>query len=504
MNSKAVVFGCAGLRLTGAERRFFALDRSARAGSSLLRNVEAPDQLCALTATEFQARASAGPMPWSWWTRKAAGSSVLGPPHWRAAPPAARFGELASRNQAKASEAAGLNARLLAGELAAVGIDTVCAPVLDLRFPGAHDVIGDRAFAGDPAIVAVLGRAAAEGFLAAGVTPIMKHIPGHGRSQVDSHLSLPVVEASRAELEASDFRPFKALADLPWAMTAHLLYRAIDGEHPATMSARVVGEIIRGHIGFRRRADRRRSLHAGAFGTRSPDRAAATSGRGLRSARLLHCNGKDGGDGGRGRRDPRYRRRDGPQARAGEGRGGRGAEIERRGCRRDDDAARSPADGRPCLTSNIGETIRTFSVWVLPVLFSPFPCIEAAHGFGGLETGRRHGPSAGQDQPEPAAAYRSFRNHPSAGGAAPGPQPVSVRLCSSPCRSLGFLGRLRNPRRDTVLVAAAGPVMNIALALISAALMHVAVLLPDAAAGWGLLTLDNSIQLNLGYWPSST
>ncbi|HXQ42957.1 MAG TPA: beta-N-acetylhexosaminidase [Candidatus Udaeobacter sp.] len=286
MKSKAVVFGCSGLRLTGAERRFFA--RTDPLGLIVFaRNVEAPDQLRALTAEfrESVGRADAPVLV----DQEGGRVQRLRPPHWRAAPAAARFGELAFGNKAKAAEAARLNARLLAGELAAVGIDTVCAPVLDLRFPGAHDVIGDRAFAGDPAIVSVLGRAAVEGFLAAGVTPIMKHIPGHGRSLVDSHLSLPVVEASRAELEASDFRPFKALADVPWAMTAHLLYSAIDGERPATMSARVVGEVIRGHIGFEGVliGD---DLSMQALSGSIADRAAATLAAGCDLA--LHCNGK--------------------------------------------------------------------------------------------------------------------------------------------------------------------------------------------------------------------
>jgi beta-N-acetylhexosaminidase len=286
MKSKAVVFGCSGLRLTGAERGFFA--RTDPLGLIVFaRNVVAPSQLRALTAEfrECVGRADAPVLV----DQEGGRVQRLGPPHWRAAPAAARFGELASRNKAEGVEAARLNALLLARELAAVGIDTVCAPVLDLRFPGAHDVIGDRAFASDPAIVAVLGRAAAEGFLSAGVTPIMKHIPGHGRSLVDSHLSLPVVEASHAELEASDFRPFKALADVPWAMTAHVLYRAIDGERPATMSARVVGEVIRGHIGFQGVliGD---DLSMQALSGSIADRAAATLAAGCDLA--LHCNGK--------------------------------------------------------------------------------------------------------------------------------------------------------------------------------------------------------------------
>ena len=166
MKSKAVVFGCGGLLLTEAERRFFS--RADPLGLIVFaRNVETPSQLSALT-TEF--RESVGQADASVLVDQEGGRvQRLKPPYWRVAPAAARFGEVASRDRAKAIEAAGLNARLMAGELAEVGIDTVSAPVLDLRFPGAHDVIGDRAFAGDPRIVAELGRAVADGFLAAGI-----------------------------------------------------------------------------------------------------------------------------------------------------------------------------------------------------------------------------------------------------------------------------------------------------------------------------------------------
>jgi beta-N-acetylhexosaminidase len=116
--------------------------------------------------------------------------------------------------------------------------------------PGAHDVIGDRAFSGDPEQVATLGRAAADGLLSVGITPVIKHIPGHGRTMVDSHHDLPRVTAARAELSRTDFVPFKRLKDLPWAMTAHILYEAIDPEQPATLSAKVISEVIRGEIGF--------------------------------------------------------------------------------------------------------------------------------------------------------------------------------------------------------------------------------------------------------------
>ena len=182
-----------------------------------------------------------------------------------------------------------LNAQLIARELTAAGIDTVGAPSLDLRLPGAHQVIGDRAFSADPEIVAALGRAACEGFLAAGVTPVIKHLPGHGRSQVDSHLSLPVVDAPLAELEASDFRPFRALADMPLGMTGHLLITAMDAERPATISSRVIAEIIRGYIGFKGVLITD-DLSMEALSGTVQSRAAAAIAAGCDLA--LHCNGK--------------------------------------------------------------------------------------------------------------------------------------------------------------------------------------------------------------------
>ena len=283
---RAVILGCAGPRLSVEERQFFA--RLDPLGFILFaRNVEAPDQVRALIGELRQAvgRADAPVLI----DQEGGRVQRLRPPHWRAAPPAARFGELAAIDRAAAIEAARVNARLIGGELADLGIDTVCAPVLDLRFAGAHDVIGDRAYSGDPETVAALGRAACEGFQAAGVRPIVKHVPGHGRGMVDSHLSLPVVDITRAELEGSDFQPFKALADMPWAMTAHVVYRAIDPDRPATTSPAVVAQIVRGHIGFDGVLigdDLSMEALAGSIA----ERAAATLAAGCDLA--LHCNGK--------------------------------------------------------------------------------------------------------------------------------------------------------------------------------------------------------------------
>ena len=131
-----------------------------------------------------------------------------------------------------------------------VGVNVDCTPVLDVAQAGMHAVIGTRSWSSDPGRVAAFGRAVAQEMLAGGVAPVIKHIPGHGRANVDSHLELPIVEASRAELEAHDFAPFMALADLPMAMTAHVVYSAIDPDRPATTSPIIVDEIIRGAIGF--------------------------------------------------------------------------------------------------------------------------------------------------------------------------------------------------------------------------------------------------------------
>jgi beta-N-acetylhexosaminidase len=172
----------------------------------------------------------------------------LRPPHWTAHPSAGAIGRLFADDQQAGLRAAWLTGALIGLDCAAAGFDVACAPVLDLRLPGAHDVIGDRAYGEDAASVARLGRAAAAGLLAAGVQPVGKHAPGHGRARVDSHKDLPVVEAN--DLDA-DFLPFARNCDLPWMMTAHILYRGLDPAAPATLSASVIGQVIRGRIGFR-------------------------------------------------------------------------------------------------------------------------------------------------------------------------------------------------------------------------------------------------------------
>ncbi len=283
---KAVVFAPRGAVLSDDERRFFAACNPL--GFILMgRNCVDPQQVRRLVAAfrECVGREDAPVM-----IDQEGGRIVrLGPPHWRAAPAPARIGALAAHDPQAAGEAAGLNARLIAAELFDLGITVDCAPVVDVPAPGAHDVIGDRAFGPDPSRVSALGRAACEGLIAGGVTPVLKHAPGHGRARADSHLALPVVEAPRAELEAVDFAPFRALNAMPWAMTAHVRYTALDAGLPASASATVVTEVIRGDIGFAGMlvAD---DIGMGALSGAMGARAAAVVDAGCDIA--LHCSGE--------------------------------------------------------------------------------------------------------------------------------------------------------------------------------------------------------------------
>ena len=174
----------------------------------------------------------------------------LKPPHWRELPPARAYARLYSADPQRGCRAARLAAQLTAADLRACGIDTNCAPVLDVPVPGSHDIIGDRAFSADPATVIALGHAAIEGYLDGGVLPVIKHIPGHGRAEADSHLALPRVAASADALSAHDFVTFRSLSDAPMGMTAHVVYEAIDAQRPATTSPKVIRDVIRGEIGF--------------------------------------------------------------------------------------------------------------------------------------------------------------------------------------------------------------------------------------------------------------
>ncbi|MBU3887225.1 beta-N-acetylhexosaminidase [Methylosinus sporium] len=243
--TRAFICGCAGLSLSQEEISFL---REARPWGTILfkRNVASRAQLSALTADIRGALGTDAPILVD---QEGGRVQRLGPPVWRAYPAAAAFERLGLPPEETAALAR-LSARLIAHDLREVGIDVDCLPVLDTPVDGSHNIIGDRAYSRVPTEIARLGRAAAEGLLDGGVLPVIKHIPGHGRARADSHLELPVVEASRAELEAQDFIPFRADADLPLGMTAHVVYRAIDPDHPGTLSRAVIEEIIRGLIGF--------------------------------------------------------------------------------------------------------------------------------------------------------------------------------------------------------------------------------------------------------------
>lgn len=284
MTSRAFIAGCSALQLTPDETAFF---REAKPWGFILfkRNVDSPEQVRALcdAVREAVGRADAPILI----DQEGGRVQRMGPPHWPKYPPGSAYGRIADPIARR--ELTRLGARLIAHDLLSVGINVDCVPVLDVPVEGAHDVIGDRAYAKDPATVATLGRAAAEGLLAGGVLPVIKHIPGHGRAFADSHLALPVVETPRAELEMHDFAPFRTLTDMPLAMTAHVVYTALDPAQPATTSLKVMSEIIRGHIGYDGLVmsdDLSMQALSGTF----QERAKASFAAGCDVA--LHCNGK--------------------------------------------------------------------------------------------------------------------------------------------------------------------------------------------------------------------
>ena len=278
----ATIFGCAGEELGAGERRFFA--EADPAGFILFRrNCRSPAQVCGLV--EALRGAIGRPAAPVLIDQEGGRVARLRPPHWRRYPSAARIAALADPT---AADAARLGARLIADDLAKLGITVDCLPVLDLPDAAADPVIGDRAYGAEPDRVARLGRAVCEGLLAGGVLPVLKHIPGHGRARVDSHYACPVVESGHQELSRADFAPFRALAAMPWAMTAHIVYRALDPAAPATLSRRVIDDIVRGEIGFEGvlvSDDLSMRALGGSLGERA--RRALDAGCDL----ALHCNG---------------------------------------------------------------------------------------------------------------------------------------------------------------------------------------------------------------------
>lgn len=244
---KAVIFGAAGTVLSDAERDFFR-EQNPWGFILFARNIAEPEQIRALVA-DMRSCTTRADTP-VFIDQEGGRVQRLRPPLAPNYPPAADIGALYARDAHAGLRAAWLQARLHALDLARYDITADCLPVLDVPTEGAHDVIGNRAYGRSPESVAALGRAVVEGLLAGGVLPVMKHVPGHGRAGADTHLELPTVPAPLEELRDRDFRPFRSLRDIGMAMTAHVIYSAIDPSGPATTSPIVIRDIIRGEIGF--------------------------------------------------------------------------------------------------------------------------------------------------------------------------------------------------------------------------------------------------------------
>lgn len=247
MSTRAFITGVSGTELTAAEREFI---RDQRPWGFILfkRNVDTPAQVAALVA-ELRAVAGAGDAP-VLIDQEGGRVQRLGPPHWPVYPPGAIFSSLYDTDSALGLTAARLGARLIAADLADLGITVDCLPLADVPVLGADAVIGNRAYGTEPGKVAAIARAVTEGLGQGGVLPVLKHIPGHGRATADTHFKLPTVDTPRDELERTDFAAFKPLADLPMAMTAHVVFSAVDPAHPATTSATMIAQVIRSVIGF--------------------------------------------------------------------------------------------------------------------------------------------------------------------------------------------------------------------------------------------------------------
>ena len=285
MADRAFITGLKGTAITGEERAF--LREASPVGLILFkRNIVDPLQLKELIE---QFRAIRGPGAAVFIDQEGGRVQRMGPPHWPAYPAGAVYAELYRHEPARGLRAAWLGARLMAADLAAVGITVDCLPLADVPVAGADAVIGNRAYGTEPGKVAAIARAVTEGLEQGGIVPVLKHIPGHGRATADTHFRLPVVDTPRAELERTDFAAFQPLADLPMAMTAHVVVSALDPAHPATTSATIVKQVIRGVIGFQgllMSDDVSMNALAGSVAERT--RAIFSAGCDL----VLHCNGK--------------------------------------------------------------------------------------------------------------------------------------------------------------------------------------------------------------------
>ena len=286
MSSRAFITGISGLELSVDERTFI---RDERPWGFILfkRNIDSPVQVSSLVRELREAVGSAdAPVLID---QEGGRVQRLGPPHWPVYPPGAVFGALYDIEPRLGFRAARLSSRLIAADLIDLGITVDCLPLADVPVDGADAVIGNRAYGTDAAKVAAIARAVTEGLVEGGVLPVLKHIPGHGRATADSHFGLPTVDTSREELNRTDFAAFQPLADLPMAMTAHVVFSALDPAHPATTSATIISQVIRGVIGFQgllMSDDVSMNALAGTIAERT--RAIVNAGCDM----VLHCNGK--------------------------------------------------------------------------------------------------------------------------------------------------------------------------------------------------------------------
>ncbi len=286
MSKRAFITGVSGLELTAEERAFL---RAERPWGFILfkRNIDNPVQVARLVE---ELRGGTGDLDAVVLIDQEGGRvQRLGPPHWPAYPPGAVFGKLYDIAPELGLEAAELSSRLIAADLVDLGITVDCLPLADVPVEGADAVIGNRAYGTTPDKVAAIARAVTTGLEQGGILPVLKHIPGHGRATADTHFKLPVVDTSVAELEAFDFAAFRPLADLPMAMTAHVVFSALDAAQPATTSATIIAQVIRGSIGFQgllMSDDVSMNALAGSIAERT--RAIVAAGCDI----VLHCNGK--------------------------------------------------------------------------------------------------------------------------------------------------------------------------------------------------------------------
>jgi beta-N-acetylhexosaminidase len=284
--TKAFITGVATATLSAAERAFIADERPW--GFILFkRNVETPKQVASLVE-DLKACAGRADVP-VFIDQEGGRVQRLGPPHWPVYPPGALFGTLYDLDPALGLSAARLSSRLIAADLAELGINADCLPLADVPVAGADAVIGNRAYGTEPGKVAAIARAVTEGLQQGGILPVLKHIPGHGRATADSHSRLPTVDTAGYELEKTDFAAFQPLADLPMAMTAHVVFSALDPVHPATTSATIVQQVIRGVIGFQgllMSDDVSMNALSGSIAERT--RAIFSAGCDM----VLHCNGQ--------------------------------------------------------------------------------------------------------------------------------------------------------------------------------------------------------------------